>query len=87
MDSITQKSTCCKPYAWHLVMPDKIYQTNTGCLIRTHGRGLDDEVMRIMKVEVEVVVNSRPLTVDTISDADSQISIYFTKQYIDHETK
>ena len=59
-------------------MPDKIYETHIGCLIRTHGRSLDDEVMRILKVEVEVVVNSRPLTVDTISDADSQISIYFT---------
>ena len=44
-------------------------------LIKTHGRSLGDEALRTLRVEVETVVNSRSLTVDTISDADSQIPI------------
>ena len=44
-------------------------------LNRGHCNILDYEALRILMVEVEAVVNSKPLTVDTISDADSQIPI------------
>ena len=44
-------------------------------LNRAHCNILDYEALRILMVEVEAVVNSKPLTVDTISDADSQIPI------------
>ena len=44
-------------------------------LIKTHGRSLDDEALRTLMVEVEALVNPRLLSVDTISDADSQIPI------------
>ena len=44
-------------------------------LIKTHGRSLDDEALRKLFVEVEAVVNSSLLNLDTISDADSQITI------------
>ena len=40
-------------------------------LIKTHDRILDNEALRSLMVEVEAVVNSRPLTENTISDADS----------------
>ena len=44
-------------------------------LIKTHGRSLDDEALRKLIVEVEAMVNSSLLNLDTISDADSQIPI------------
>ena len=40
-------------------------------MIKTHNRSLDDVALRTPMVEVEAVVNSRSLTVDTISDTDS----------------
>ena len=36
---------------------------------------LSDESLRTLMAEVEAVINSRPLTVDTISDVNSQIPI------------
>ena len=44
-------------------------------LIKTHGRSLDDEVLRTLIVEVEAVVNFWLLTVNTIRHADCQIPI------------
>ena len=44
-------------------------------LNRAHGRSLDHEALRILMAEVEAVVNSKPLTLDTFSDADSQIPV------------
>ena len=40
-------------------------------LMKTHGHMLNDESFRTLIVEAEAIVNSRPLTVDTISDPDS----------------
>ena len=37
-------------------------------LMREHGHSLDDEALRTLMCEAEAVVNSRPLTVDTLSD-------------------
>ena len=36
--------------------------------MRVHGHSLDDEVLRTLMCETEAVVNSQPLTVDTLSD-------------------
>ena len=44
-------------------------------MIKIHGKSLADVALRTLMVKVEVVVNARPLTVDTISDVDSQIPI------------
>ena len=87
LDSIAQKFTYRKPCGWHLGMSDKICYASIGCLYQNTWQSFDDEALRKLMVEVEGVVNSRALTVDTIRDADSQISIYFTKQYIDYEIK
>ena len=40
-------------------------------LLKTHGHILNDESFRTLMVEAEAIVNSRPLTVDNISDPDS----------------
>ena len=44
-------------------------------LLKTHGCSLNDEPFRTLLVEVEAVINSRPLTVDTLSDADSPLPL------------
>ena len=40
-------------------------------LLDTHGTSLNDESFRTLLTEVEAVINSRPLTVENLSDADS----------------
>ena len=44
--------------------------------IRTNRKSLDDKALRTLMVEVKAVVNSKPLNVDTINDADSKMPIY-----------
>ena len=40
-------------------------------LVKTHGQSLDDESLGTLITEVEGILNSRPLTVDTLSDPAS----------------
>ena len=40
-------------------------------LLKQNGHSLDDELFRTLLTEVEAIVNSRPLTVETLSDAGS----------------
>ena len=42
-------------------------------LLKTHGQSLNDEALRTLMAEVEPTINSRPLTVETLSDINSQI--------------
>ena len=42
------------------------------CLLKTQGTQLDDESLRTLFVEVENIVNSRPLSVQNLSEADSE---------------
>ena len=41
-------------------------------LLHTHGRSLNNESLRTLLVETEAIVNSRPLTVDTLGDVQSE---------------
>ena len=41
-------------------------------LLKTHGQLLNDDPLRTLMAEVEPIINSRPLTVDTLSDINSQ---------------
>ena len=40
-------------------------------LLKTHGRSLNDEALSTLMAEVEAVMNSRPLTVELLSDGNS----------------
>ena len=40
-------------------------------LLNNHGKSLDTESLQALMVECETILNSRPLTVDTISDVNS----------------
>ena len=40
-------------------------------LLKTHGRSFNDEALSTLMAEVEAVMNSRPLTVELLSDGIS----------------
>ena len=44
-------------------------------LLHTHRRSLNDESLRTLLAETEAIVNSRPLTVDTLGDVQSEQKI------------
>ena len=44
-------------------------------LVKTHGKSLDDQSLHTLLVEVEALVNSRPMTTETISDVTSDIPL------------
>ena len=44
-------------------------------MAKTHGKSLDDESLHTLLVEVEAIVNSRPMTTETISNVKSVIPL------------
>ena len=44
-------------------------------LLKTHSTSLNDESLHTLLIEVEAVVNSRPLTTNLLSDANSMIKL------------
>ena len=44
-------------------------------LLATHGQSLDDESFRTFMCEAEAVINSRPLTTDSLSDPSSPLPL------------
>ena len=44
-------------------------------LFKAHGKSLDDESLHTLLVEVEAIVNSRPITTETMSDVKSDIPL------------
>ena len=49
----------------------RIAQGILNALVKTHGKSLDDESSHALLVEVEAIVSSRPMTIDTISNVKS----------------
>ena len=43
--------------------------------MKTHSHSLNDESIRTLMAEVELIINLRPLTVETISDSKSEIPL------------
>ena len=51
----------------------RITRTILDGLLKTHSYSLSDENVKTLLAETEGIINSRPLTVETLSDANSQI--------------
>ena len=44
-------------------------------LLKNHGHSLNDEGLRKLAAEAEAIINSRPLTVESLNDIKSEISL------------
>ena len=44
-------------------------------LLKTHGLSLNDEILRTIITETEAIINSRPPTVETLSDVNSEMPL------------
>ena len=44
-------------------------------LLKTHGHSLNDEGLRTLVADTEAIINSRPLTVESLSDINSEIPL------------
>ena len=44
-------------------------------LLRTHSSSLDEESLNTLFTEVEAIVNSRLLVVETINDVNSEVAL------------
>ena len=49
-------------------------------LLQTHGKAFDKESLLTLMVKTEGILNSRPLTVETISDPTSELPLFTSKQ-------
>ena len=43
--------------------------------MKTHGSSLNDENLRTLIIETEAIINSRPLTAETLSDVNSEMPL------------
>ena len=50
-------------------------RTILSSLIRTHSMSLDEESLSTLFAEVEAIVNSRPMVVETINDVNSEVAL------------
>ena len=44
-------------------------------LLKTHGSSLSNENLKILITETAAIINSRPLTVETLSDVNSEMPL------------
>ena len=44
-------------------------------LLKTHRRSLNDEALHTMLIEVEAIVNSQPMTTETINNVQSHVPL------------
>ena len=44
-------------------------------LLKTYGSSLNDEKLRTLITETEAIINSKPLTVETLSDVNSEMPL------------
>ena len=59
------------------VYESQIHSTHNilNLLLRTHGESLNDESFRAFLVEVEGILNSRPITCESIGDVNSYLPL------------
>ena len=75
MDALEMKSTFSQQYGWSMGEQIRSARTILTSLLKTHGTSLNDESLRTLLIEVEAIVNSRPLTTDLLSHVYSMIPL------------
>ena len=50
-------------------------RSNLNALLKTHRRRLNDEALRTLLIEVEAIVNSRPMTTEAMNDVQSHVPL------------
>ena len=68
---MAEKSTRSFTHGRYLGMPNTFSSDNP--ILKTHGSSLNDENLRTLITETEAIINSRPLTVETLSDVNSEM--------------
>ena len=72
LDYMVQKSTWCFG-VWECQI--RSARSILAGLLKTHGHSLNDEELRTPVAETEAIINSRPLTVESLSDINSEIPL------------
>ena len=62
-------------HTWVAFGNAKYARTILEALLKTHGSSLNDENLRTLITETEAIINSRPLTVETLSDVNSEMPL------------
>ena len=75
MDYLETKSPYGKQHGRSLGAPNSLSLKYTHSLLRTHGESLNDESLRILLVEVEGILNSRPIACESIGDVNSYLPL------------
>ena len=70
-----EKSTFSKPHGWNQGETNRYARSIVSSLLRTHSRGLNEESLNNLFTEVKTIINSRPLVVEIISDANSEVAL------------
>ena len=68
-----KKSSLCQPYGWCLGTSDPF--SSFYPIFSDAGRSLDEESLATLMAETERILNSRPLTTDSISDPTSSLPL------------
>ena len=68
-----EKSTYGKSYGWNMGRQIRSARIILSSLIRTHSMSLDKESLSTLLAEVEAIVNSRTMVVETINNVNSQV--------------
>ena len=72
MGYMEEQSSFRKPHGRSLGAPDKIRACDTISITKKHGTSLKNKSLITIPTEVESIVNSGPLTVETLSDIGSE---------------
>ena len=70
-----KKPTCASHIAGVWERQIRSARSILAALLKTHGHSLNDKGFRKLVAETEVIINSRPLTVESVSNINSEIPL------------
>ena len=70
-----EKPTHGKSHGWDMGRAIRSARNILASLLRTHSSSLDEESLNTLFTEIEAIVNSRSLVVETINDVNSEVAL------------